>query len=93
MMSGKVDSAAKETAKSIHSSVTQLNCLPRRRKLFPRAVVPEEFSEILLLFNVELLKDLSGYAKFVESVGKIVGLGAFSKCATNERRISLLAII
>lgn len=44
MMSKKVDSAAKETSNPIHSSIAQLSCLLRRRKLFPRVVVPEEFS-------------------------------------------------
>lgn len=84
MMSEKVDSATKETSNPIHSSIAQLSCLLKRRKLFPRVVVPEEFSEIHSLFNVELFKDPFGYAKFVDSVRKIVGLGSFSKRAIDE---------
>lgn len=93
MMNEKVNSAAKETLKPIHYSVALLSCLPRRRKLLTTTVVPEEFFEIRLLFNAKLLNDPFGCAKFVESVGKIVGMGAFSKRVTDERRISLIATI
>lgn len=52
-----------------------------------------EFAEIAALLKLDFLEDMDAYAKFVDSVGKVVDSSSFAKHTTHSRRSYLLALM
>lgn len=97
MKSEKVDSDAKVASGPVPPTTAAYSSDEKRK--FARMgsceksteSVSEEFSDICVLLNANLLKDVDACTKFVDSIGKVIHSDSLTKHSTYLRRSSLFA--